>query len=76
VYIALYTSGKDVQTATVAAYFPLVDRYGNESEGVVLKTSLSKMEAGKVNWDADNTMLQRSIIPDVWTTTLVHPEFR
>lgn len=76
VYIALHTSGKDVQTATVAAYFPLVDKYGNESDGVVLKTSLSKAEAAKVNWSADNTMLRRSILPDVWTTVLVHPEFR
>ena len=76
VYIALYTSGKDVQTATVAAYFPLVDQYGNESEGVVLKTSLSKAEAAKVNWSADSSTLRRSILPGVWTTVLVHPEFR
>lgn len=76
VYIALYTSGKDVQTATVAAYFPLVDKYGNGSEGVVLKTSLNKAEAAKVNWSADNSTLRRSILPDIWTIVLVHPEFR
>lgn len=76
VYIALYTSSKDVQTVTVAAYFPLVDRYGNESDGVVLKTSLSKAEAAKVNWSADSSTLRRSILPDIWTKILVHPEFR
>jgi hypothetical protein len=76
VYIALYTSDKDVRTATVAAYFPLVDQYGNESEGVVLKTSLSKAEAAKVNWSAENIMLRKSIVPGIWTNVLVHPEFR
>lgn len=76
VYIALYTSGKDVQAATVAAYFPLVDKYGNESDGVVYKTALNGAEAAKVNWSADNTTLRRSIVPGVWTATLVHPEFR
>lgn len=76
VYIALYTSDKDVQTVTVAAYFPLVDRYGNESDGVVLKTSLGKAEAAKVNWSADSSTLRRSILPNIWTMVLVHPEFR
>ncbi len=76
VYIALYTSGKDLQTATVAAYFPLVDQYGNESEGLVLKTSLNKVEAAKVNWSADSSSLRRTILPNIWTTMLVHPEFR
>jgi hypothetical protein len=76
VYVALYTSGKDVQTASVAAYFPLVDKYGNESDGIVYKTTLNRKEADKVNWGADNTTLRRSILPGIWTATLVHPEFR
>lgn len=76
IYIALYTSGKDVRTASVAAYFPLVDKYGNGSDGMVYKTTLNKAEADKVNWSADGVTLRRSILPAVWTATLVHPEFR
>jgi len=38
IYIALYTSDKDIRSASVAAYFPLVDQYGNESSGVVYKS--------------------------------------
>lgn len=49
IYIALYTSNKDVQSASVAAYFPLVDKYGNESQEVVYKSILDKSEADKVN---------------------------
>ncbi len=75
IYIALYTSGKDVQTASVAAYFPLVDKYGNESDGVVYKTVLNRKEADKVNWNADKATLRRTILPGVWSATLVHPEF-
>lgn len=76
IYIALYTSNKDVRSASVAAYFPLVDRYGNESEDVIYKSILDKAEAEKVNWNADSSTLKLSILPEVWTTSILHPEFR
>lgn len=76
IYIALYTSNKDIRSASVAAYFPLVDRYGNESEDVIYKSILDKTEADKVNWNADSSTLKLSILPEVWTTSILHPEFR
>jgi len=76
IYIALYTSNKDVRSASIAAYFPLVDRYGNESEDVIYKSILGKPEADKVNWGADSSSLKISILPKVWTTSILHPEFR
>jgi len=76
VYIALYTSDLDIRTASVAAYFPVVDQYGNESEAIVYKSVLEKEEADKVNWDIDGSYLQLEILPGVWSTTLLHPDFR
>ncbi|GAA5119296.1 hypothetical protein [Haloechinothrix salitolerans] len=76
IYIALYTSKYDVRSASVAAYFPLVDKYGNEKDGVVYKSILDQSEAKKVNFAADESYLKLDILPRVWTTTLVHPDFR
>jgi len=76
IYIALYTSSKDIQSASVAAYFPLLDKYGNEHQGVVYKSILNKSEADKVNWRLDSSTLELSILPNVWTTTVLHREFR
>lgn len=76
IYTALYQSGKDIRTASVTAYFPLADQYGNESDGAVYKSTLDKAEADKVNWQADRSTLQLSILPQVWTTVMLHPEFR
>lgn len=76
IYIALYTSDKDIRSASVAAYFPLVDQYGNEISGVVYKSILEKGEADKVNWGSDSSTLKLSILPGVWTTSILHPEFR
>ena len=75
-YIALYKSGKDVRTTTVTAYFPLVDQYGNENDRAIYQSTLTKEEASKVNWNADQSSLKLSILPKVWTTTLLHPEFK
>lgn len=76
IYIALYTSEKDIRTATVTAYFPLVDQYGNESQDPVYKSALDKEEADKVNWDADSSYLRLTILPQVWRITFLHPEFQ
>lgn len=75
-YIALYKSGKDVRTTTITAYFPLVDQYGKENDRAIYQSTLDKVEAGKVNWTADQSSLKLSILPKVWTTTLLHPEFK
>jgi hypothetical protein len=76
IYISLYKSGKDIRTTSIAAYFPLADQYGNESDGVIYKSELDKEEASKVNWNADQSTLKLSILPKVWTTLFLHPEFR
>lgn len=76
IYTALYTSGKDIRTASVAAWFPLQDKYGNASDGIVYKSMLDKAEADKVNWQTDKASLDLNILPKVWTTTLLFPDFQ
>lgn len=76
IYIALYVSGKDIRTASVTAYYPTVDKYGNTSDSVAYKTMLEKTEADKVNWSADKYQLETDILPKVWKTTLINSEFQ
>lgn len=75
-YIALYTSDYNVTSVVISAYFPLVDKYGKETEGIVYKTYLDKAEADKVNWEADSSTLKLQILPSVWTTSILHTEFQ
>jgi hypothetical protein len=74
-YIALFNSGKDIKTVSISAYFPLEDQYGNVNDRVVYASTLNNEEANKVNWNANRTSLEHSILPGVWTTTMLHPEF-
>jgi hypothetical protein len=76
VYIALYTRFDNIKTISVSAYFPMVDKYGNESDMAIYMSELTKEVAEKVNWDADETMLKLSILPNVWTVHVLHPEFK
>lgn len=76
-YTALYTSGKDIRLVSIEAYLPLVDQYGNESDGMVYRSILRKSEAQKVNWKiADEAYFKLDILPGIWETVLVHPAIR
>lgn len=74
-YIALFNSDKDIRTVSISAYFSLEDQYGNVNDRVVYASTLNNEEARKVNWNANITSLELSILPRVWTTTMLHPEF-
>lgn len=76
VYIALYTSNKDVRNASVAAHFPLQDSYGNESDDVIYKSVLSKSDADKINFQANESTLKLRILPTAWETTVLNRDFR
>lgn len=77
VYTALYSSSKhDVRQASVTAYFSLVDKYGQTSDGVVYKSMLDRSTADRVNWSADRAYLGLTILPGVWTTSILHQSFR
>ena len=77
IYMTLYhQSGLDIRQASVAAYFPLIDQYGNENDEIVYKSLLDKTEADQVNWQADEAMLKVSILPGIWEISILHQEFR
>lgn len=76
IYITLYSIPRNIDYTTVNAYMPLVDRYGNTSDGLVYRAVLWSEEARKVNWAKDETALKMQILPNVWNTVIVHPDFR
>lgn len=76
IYAELYTSGKDVRQASVAAYFPLKDAGGNEFDGTVYKTVLTKDAASKINFNEDKNVLNTKVIPGIWETTLLNKDFK
>jgi hypothetical protein len=74
IYKLLYTSpdfGDVVGQATVAAYFSMMDKYGNESEDVVYKTGLEKKTADKINWKNIDLPQQ---LAELWDVYLISPE--
>lgn len=70
IFTALYKEQMDVNEAAIVANMDQVDKYGKTSNQVVMKTSLAKEEAQKVNWSVDRSSLGLQILPGVWTTEL------
>lgn len=68
VYTSLYKGSQDIVEATVIVHMDVVDKYGNKSDQVVMKTSLDSTEANKVNWNQDEAILYLQVLPKVWTT--------
>lgn len=66
-YISLYSHRTDLVMVGIKAYEPLIDKYGNPSDGWVYGTFLKAAEAYKVNWSLDRTMLEFSVLPGLWT---------
>ena len=69
-YETLFTSGEDVRSVVIGAYFTLVDNLGNETEELVYRTRLNFDVAQDINW-ANAAILNW---PEVWITTDIHPE--
>ncbi len=76
IYTSLYKQPMGVNQAAVVAYTDLVDKYGKTSSQVVMKTSLDKSEAQKVNWNEVQSTLDLMILPKVWTTDEINPSLR
>lgn len=76
IYQAIFTKFDNVGEISIGARFPLADAYGNESLKVVYYTTLTKAEADKINWNTSDATLKLRIIPGVWQTDLIHPDFQ
>lgn len=66
-YKTLFNSGLPISIIKIGAVFPMMDKYGNESNDIIYATELSITEAKKVNWDGDSAVLALQIMPRVWT---------
>jgi hypothetical protein len=75
-YTALYTANMNVKQASVAAFFPLRDEYGNDMDGIVYKTLLTSDVADKINWQSEKLTLRARIIPGLWETAILNVSFR
>lgn len=65
----VYTDYSDIGRVAIFAYFPLVDKYGNSEDEVVMKVMLDKETSDKINWEnfiTDN-------LPDVVDDYYAHP---
>lgn len=76
VYLELYKSGEPIQNVTIAIKESYRNSYGDSQEIIVYQTTLSKEEADKINWNADEASLQINIIPKVWTVQKMHDDIR
>lgn len=66
VFYGLYKSDHQIENATITSYYPTTDKYGNKGEAVIYKASLSRVEAQKINWYQDKSLLRSTILPSVW----------
>ncbi len=66
IYTALYKDSSSVGQVSQVAYATLVDNYGKQQDSVVMKTSLDKTEATKVNWGESESTLALQILPGIW----------
>lgn len=70
IYTAAYKEPMDVNEVAVVANMDMTDKYGKSSNQAVMKTSLAKDEAAKINWNSDSSSLALQILPGVWTTDM------
>lgn len=72
-YRVLYTSrnASQIETASLTAYAPVVDQYGNETPAVVYSTTLDGVTGRKINWDNFPTLDFNTL----WVVTERNPSF-
>jgi hypothetical protein len=72
-YRVLYTSrnASQIEEASLTAYAPVVDQYGNETPAVVYSTTLDGVTGRKINWDSFPTLDFDSL----WVVTERNPSF-
>ena len=75
-YRAIYTSGRDVASASITAYFPVGNPAGDDPPVPVFSTTLDKKTADEADWNADRAELEIDILPGLWTETYVHPDYK
>ena len=70
IFYSLYSHRKDLYTVGIASYEPLIDKYGNKSDGEVYHAFLNGSDAYKVNWSLDKDTLVYQVLPGLWTVNV------
>lgn len=76
VYKALYSGDFDLNKATVTGYFPVGDRDRKNPSVPVWTTTLDKAQAEGVDWSKSDYDLAGEILPKLWTTEYLHPDYK
>lgn len=73
IYKGIYTSSATakVQEVQIEAWSPLIDKYGNESDGSVFTTVLDSSTAEQINWDNAEGL----DFNDIWLQTFKLDDF-
>lgn len=69
---ALYTSGLPIGSCKIVSSSTLVDKYGKESEGVVMRCSLDAKTAEKINWKNADALEWEKVLNEYWA----HPSYQ
>lgn len=64
---ALIDAGYQIDQAVFSGYTNVIDKYGNESDGLAFRYKLTVDEMSKINWQQDEATLAYQIIPAVGT---------
>lgn len=68
----LFSSDLPISKCVAMIKFPMVDKYGNESNDNVMKCTLTDTTAAKINWKNVNQIDFKPVLDDVW----IHPALR
>jgi hypothetical protein len=68
----LFNSDLPISKCVAMIKFPMVDKYGNESNDNVMKCTLTDTTAAKINWKNVNQIDFKPVLDDVW----IHPSLR
>jgi len=76
VYKALYSGDFDLNKVTVTGYFPVGDRDRKNPSVPVWTTTLDKAQAEGVDWSKSDYELAGEVLPKLWKTEYMHPDYK
>jgi hypothetical protein len=63
----IYTSGLPIYEVREFIHLPLADKYGNTSDGIVVRMTLKPETAAKINWENVDKLDFANIVDNSWT---------
>lgn len=72
IYLGLSKSIHKMNLVQISAFFPLMDKYWNEFDGLVYKTQINKDDFYMINWKQDELTLKYNVLPNVRDVLSLH----